>query len=213
MRLASVETSYPAAVPSQFPIRLVQTPSTAGAILKLFILLPTSIALLTPFVLVAIQLATNPGSRMIVSEHPQTGILLALALACWAGLLAWPVKRLASTVARLRTVSIFNNSVQVADSNAFGQENWRQPVQAFAGIAHNIRTSLSGVRHELVLVHPDRHKSVLLAMAPSFSQSDVDAMCRLLNTREVSSKLLYGIRLSPPTAVGIPQAVPLRSAA
>jgi hypothetical protein len=214
MRLDSIEASFPAALPTAFPIRLVQTPSRAGSILKLIILLPASIALLTPFVLVGAQLVSNPAARAILSEQPQTGALLILALSFWGVLLGWPLKRIAGTVARLRTVSIFNGSVQVADSDVFGDDKWRAPITAFAGVAHNVRSSLSGVRHELVLVHREREKSILLAMAPRFSQSDIDALCRLLNTGEVSSKALYGFAGARTKPVAeVPQNEVLRAAA
>ena len=213
MRLASIETSFPKTLPSSFPVRLVQSPSSTTAILKLFVLLPASIALLTPFILVGIQLATTADARAVLFSHPQSGILLALALACWAVLLGLPIKSLVGSIARLRTVSIFNSSVQVSDSDVFGETKWRDSVQAFAGVAHNVRTSLSGVRHELVLVHRDPRKTVLLAMAPSFAQSDVDAICRLLNTLEVSPKLLHGMKGEVAGVSSVPQADRLRQAA
>ncbi len=214
MRLDSIEASFPAALPTCFPIRLVQTPSRAGAVLKLIILLPASLALLTPFVLVGANLATNPAARAVIGEQPQTAVMLLIALAFWGVLLGWPVKRIAGAVARLRTISIFNGTVQVSDSDVFAEDKWREPVSAFAGVAHNVRSSLSGVRHELVLVHLDREKSVMLAMAPRFAQSDIDAMCRLLNVGEVPSKLLYGFSATSHSSVAqVPQADPMQAAA
>jgi hypothetical protein len=214
MRLDSIDQSFPALIPTSFPIRLAQTPSRLGSVLKLMILLPASIALLAPFVLVGAHLINNPATRAVLSEQPQTGVMLMIGLAFWVVLLGWPLHRLVGSVARLRTVSIFNGSVQVADSDVFGEDKWREPVAAFAGLAHNVRTTLSGVRHELVLVHGDREKSVMLAMAPRFAQSDIDALCRLLTVGEVSPKLLYGFKGDQSRAVApLSQVEPLRVAA
>ena len=65
------------------------------------------------------------------------------------------------------------------------------PLASFAGVAHHVRASLSGTRHELILVHPDREKSVLLSLAAKVAQAEVDRVAALLGHKEISPGVLY----------------------
>lgn len=195
MRLASVETVLPAGLPTQLPIRSLQTSSQSSSFLKLAIMLPSAIALLIPFLLVAERLANSEMFRATLNAKPGVAAQLAIGLIFWTLLFAWPLKRLAESFARMRSVRIDADRVVVTDSGLLRQCEWDAPLHNFTGIAHHIRTSLSGVRHELVLVHPRRERSVLLAIAPRLAQPDVDHMCALLLCPEVPSKELYNFRL------------------
>lgn len=211
MRLASVETVFPAQLPEQLPHRSLQNSSQPASLIKLAIMLPSAIALLVPFLLVAERLANSDAFRASLNARPGAAIQLAIGLAFWTLLFAWPLKRLAESLARMRTVRIESDRVFVSDSSLFRNQDWQAPLTDYRGVAHNIRTSLSGVRHELVLVHPDRERSVLLAIAPRFAQSEIDRVCNLLLCPEVPSKELYKFRFPaigwqrPQAVVAIPQ--------
>jgi hypothetical protein len=64
------------------------------------------------------------------------------------------------------------------------------------GLAHHIRASLSGARHEIVLVHPDRARSVLLAFDAQVREADLKAMAAQLGLPVVPASLIYGGRLA-----------------
>lgn len=194
MRLASVETIFPTGLPDQLPARSLQTTSQAASFLKLAVMLPSAIALLMPFLLVAERLANSENFRSTLNARPGVAAQLVIGLAFWTLLFAWPLTRLAQSFARMRTVLIDADNIFVTDSGLLRHHSWQAPVRDFTGIAHNIRTSLSGVRHELVLVHPDRELSVLLAIAPRITQPEIDTMCALLLCPEVPSKELYNFR-------------------
>lgn len=191
MRLASVETIFPAGQPDQLPIRNLQTTSQTASFLKLAVMLPSAIALLMPFLLVAERLANSESFRTALNARPGAAAQLVIGLAFWTLLFAWPLTRLAQSFARMRTVVIDAELVQVTDSGLMRLHIWQAPMADYTGVAHHIRTSLSGVRHELVLVHPCREMSVLLAIAPRFTQAETDYMCGLLQCPEVPSKALY----------------------
>jgi hypothetical protein len=207
MRLASVETVLPAGIPATLPFRTLQTTSQSSSVLKLILLLPAALALLFPFLLIAERLATSDTFRAALNARPGAVVQLTLGLAFWTLLFGWPMKRIAESFARMRTVKIDAGALEVSDTGLFKHHTWHEPVAAFSGIAHHIRTSLSGVRHELVLVHPDRDKSVLLAIAPRLTQPDVDQMCALLSCREVPSRELYKIRMPAMTWMRKPEPV------
>ncbi len=59
------------------------------------------------------------------------------------------------------------------------------------GVVHHVRASLSGTRHELILVHPQREKSVLLSLADKMPQSEVDRVAALLGQKVVPPSELY----------------------
>lgn len=195
MRLASVETVFPAGLPVELPARSLQTPSQSASILKLAIMLPSAIALLVPFLLMAQKLATNEAFRSALLARPGAAVQLALGLAFWSLLFAWPLKRLANSVASMRLLVIEPDRVVVTDSGLLSSRKWEAPIGDYSGLAHHVRTSLSGVRHELVLVHPDRAKSVLVAIGGRFSQAQIDATCALLLCPEIPSKELYKFHL------------------
>jgi hypothetical protein len=195
MRLASVETIFPAGLPDQLPARSLQTTSQTASFLKLAVMLPSAIALLMPFLLVAERLANSEIFRATLNGRPGVAAQLVIGLAFWTLLFAWPLKRLAQSFARMRTVTLDADTIFVTDGGLFSQHSWQAPISDFTGIAHNIRTSLSGVRHELVLVHPSRELSVLLAIAPRITQPEIDRICALLLCPEVPSKELYNFRL------------------
>ena len=202
MRLASVETVFPAGLPDQLPFRSLQTASQSGSFLKIAIMLPAAIVLLLPFLLVAERLAADEAFRATVMARPGVAMQMATGLAFWTLLFAWPLKRLAESFARMRTVRVDADRISVMDSGLFRHSLWEAPISEFSGLAHNIRSSLSSVRHELVLVHPDLDRCVLLAIAPRFTQAEIDLMCSLLVCREVQSHALYKIRLP---AIGWPK--------
>jgi hypothetical protein len=80
--------------------------------------------------------------------------------------------------------------------------SFETPLASYAGVAHHIRASLSGNRHELILVHPDPARTVLVAVAPRFGESDIQRLCLLLGHREVPAKALYAwqdARMPPAT--------------
>ena len=70
--------------------------------------------------------------------------------------------------------------VSVSDRAVLGSRLWQVPLEEFSGIAHWVRSSLSGVRHELHLVHADPGKSLLIHRADHISQATIDAAGALL---------------------------------
>lgn len=187
MRVAAVETSSPSGPFTTLPLLLEQRSSRASAILTLTVLLPVALALLFPFALLAKHLVQDAAVRNVVAEHPATALQLLIGLAFWGVLFAWPMKRLTDLLQWGRSIEISHDGITVAELGFLGVRTWVAPIESYAGITHNIRASLSGVRHELILAHPDPDRSVLLAVAPRFSQPEIDAATRLFSLAEISS--------------------------
>lgn len=110
--------------------------------------------------------------RSSIASHPVIAIQLALAILLWIGLIAWPVRRITRRLTRERHIDIASGTVTVTDTFFNKTATWRQPLAAYAGVAHVTRTSLASRRDELVLVHPDAAHSLILATADRISASD-----------------------------------------
>ncbi len=125
------------------------------------------------------------------APSPLIGLELGLGFLLLAGLVWWPLRLGVTRLARRRTVEICRDHVFVTDRGHFSEMRWSAPMSEFAGVAHHVRSSLSGVRHELVLVHPKRRRSLILRVSEKISEQDLDDMRCLLLTPKVASLELY----------------------
>jgi hypothetical protein len=97
-----------------------------------------------------------------------------------------------------RTVDIDERTVTVTEGSRFRTWTWSAPLSSYTGLAHHLRASLSGTRHELILVHPERDKCVLLSLADTMAQCEVDRVAALLGQKEIPSSELYRFKLPMP---------------
>lgn len=208
MRLAVVESILPASLPHALPIRLEQRPSGISIILKLLILLPVTLALATPFAMLGKALAADPAVRAAVMSRPAGMLQLGTALAFWVVLFAWPLKRLIEGLARSRVVEISDSDVTITDTTWLGMRAETVALSSYYGVIHHVRASLSGLRHELILAHPNLDNAVLVAIADRISQSEIDRLCALTGLPEVPSGIIYrlGLRRDLPATANPPLA-------
>ena len=54
------------------------------------------------------------------------------------------------------------------------------PLATYEGVAVHLRTSLSSVRREVVLMHPNPSRSVILATAEQFGEREILELCHIL---------------------------------
>jgi hypothetical protein len=86
------------------------------------------------------------------------GILMLSAL------LLVPARRMVAGIGRAGIVEIDGSMVQVTEKGFLSKRQFSEPLDAYRGIAHRVRTTVSGIRHELVLVHPDARRDVVVAL-------------------------------------------------
>jgi hypothetical protein len=173
------------------PFRATQDAATAPNLMYLLLLSVLAAAVVLPQIALAGYALSSPEFRVAILAQPVVSLQLAIALVFWIGLFAWPLHALYGRLTWRRTVEITDETVAVADLLAFGGSNWTAPLASYRGIAHHIRSSLSGNRHELVLVHPDPKRSVLLMVAEHLSDTDVTRMTHLLRLPQVAANELY----------------------
>ena len=178
---------------SALPMRSRQSSPWSSGLFHLALMTGLAGSVVLPQLTLAIQAMTVPDTRNLILSNPLFATELALAIGFWIALFAWPLKRLAVRLNWRRELEITPESVAVKDHKAFSQNVWKAPLNSYLGIAHHVRSSLSGTRHELILMHPQKHRSVLLMVSEHISAADIARFCQLLQLPEVSATDLYAL--------------------
>ncbi len=189
--------------PYALPLRSSQGAAKRSSNIVHFGLLSCLAALVVvPQLALAVHALALPDIRALILDRPLMAFELAAAMSFWIAMFAWPLRRLYYRLTWRRDVEITEQNVAVRDDRPFNGSVWSAPLASYKGVAHNVRTSLSTTRHELVLVHPDSERSVLLLIAEHISETDIARMSQLLGLPQVPAKELYRISASPATAGG-----------
>jgi hypothetical protein len=171
------------------PFSAQHAASRTGALLILLLLVPLLCVLIVPAGLILIY-ATEEVQRAF-AHHPLATAMLGSGLATWAALFLVPAKRIIQRFGNRRRVTIARERVTVVDDGLFRSSHWLAPLAEFRGIAHHVRATLSGVRHELILVHARRDRSVLLYSADTIAQSTIDRASALFCLPQLPARELY----------------------
>lgn len=169
------------------PLYLTQRFSRASAVARLTLLVPAFLLVLVPvsFLWLSADVLAQ------ATEHPLDALIAGAGVMLFVGLFGLPLSRAIKALVSRRTVRIEGGLVTVEDRGLLGLSTWTLPLASFNGVAHVIRTSLSGARHELVLVHPSRRRRVLLCTSDKLSETDLDQASRVLSLPLVPANDLY----------------------
>jgi hypothetical protein len=203
MRLSAIDRISPATPPDQLPIRLDLVGSRGSVAISLILLVSAAAFLLTPFILIGTLAAFQTDAFLKADISWSSGLQLGAAFLLALGLIAFAVRRVKMTWASAATVEIGHGVVAVVQRGLGATRRWSLPISEYLGIAHNVRTSLSGARHELVLVHRNPAFNVLIGLAPSMPQQHVDRMAILLGLLEIPAHSISEKRTpaaAPPVA-------------
>jgi hypothetical protein len=176
------------------PFLSQQSSSQSASIFKLALLSTLAAAVVLPQLGWAIEAVAHAQTRSLIMARPLLAFELGLAVCFWIALFGWPLRRLVGNLNRRRDVVITRECVAVKDAKSFSQRVWTSPLRDYQGIAHHIRTSLGTTRHELILVHPDHGRSVLLMVGEHISEADISRFTRLLGLPEIGAAELYRLR-------------------
>ena len=173
------------------PITLDQRASATSTVVVGTFIFFAACFLLAPFGLVAALAALDPNSFMAIAQNPSTAIQLGLALLVGIMFVALPLRRLLRRVFSPRCIVISDRTVSATNTRNPGAPQWSEPLAAYKGVAHHVRTTLSGAHHEIVLIHDEPSKSVVLQTADRIAQPQVDAVAILLNVALVPARIMY----------------------
>jgi hypothetical protein len=179
------------------PYSFVEKASRLAAVALLIISVPVLGIIVGPVSLMLAFAAEDV--RLAIADKPLAVSMLALGLIAWSGLFLLPLQRLIKRFCTTRHVQIAAERVCVEESSLFGVRAWSVPLAEFRGLAHVVRaTRTSGVRHELVLVHRDRQRTVRVHVADRISQATIDGAAHLLKLPQVPAQELF--RVAPPSS-------------
>lgn len=177
----------------QLPITLKQSNPKLQKLPGLMLMTALAALIVVPQIALAVYALTSSEIREALASQPMVTLELAIALAFWAGLVCWPLRNIFMALVCHRFVDIRDGEVNVVDETPFSENAWRMPLATYEGVALHLRSSLSGVRHEAVLVHPDRRRSVILKVAESIGEPEILALCGVLGLPRISANRLYNV--------------------
>lgn len=173
------------------PITLRQSNPKLSRLPGLLLMSTLAALIVVPQIVLAVYAFASPDVRTALLDHPMTGIELAIAFAFWVGLVCWPLRSIFMALICHRLVDIRDGQVEVIDETPFSASGWRLPLTTYEGIALHVRSSLSGLRHEAILVHPNRGRSIILMVAEHIGEPEIQELCRVLGVPQISASRLY----------------------
>jgi hypothetical protein len=143
-----------------------------------------------PLTLLGLNVIAAPAQARALNISPVTALQLLAALALWTALFVVPLARILSRLGRRRAVRIEDGVVHLAARGPLRVRHSTLALRAYDGVAHRVRTTMSGTRHEVVLMHANPAQSVLLAVENRISDADVERIARALGLPVVSGREL-----------------------
>lgn len=162
------------------PLRSRQSSPKTQTMFHLVVLALLAALCIAPQIWLALEALKSNSFRQSLVEHPGVAAELLIAFLFWTGLCAWPLMRIARRIARRRDIEITTGGVTVTETRTLGSERWHAPLNSYSGVAHRIRTTVSGARHELLLEHRLRSRSVILMVSEHIGERDVARMSQVL---------------------------------
>ena len=172
----------------RLPFSVDQKSSRTSTLIMLLLLVPAVVTILVPVGLLAAFATQALGAAV---EHPEAAVQVVLGLGVWTLLFVLPAKRLIQRFGTARHVRIDLGLVTVHEHGIFRASSWTAPLSEFSGVTHHVRSTLSGVRHELILVHSDRSKSVLLHAGDQIPYASIEGAAALFGLPHVPAGALY----------------------
>src|SRR5262245_49475061 len=194
MRSAAVSRVATSVAPSLSSVEFRLFTTRLQAWLLIGFSLAAMAVLMLPIVLIAVDGLTNPHVINTVAEHPGSTALLAAGLFIGFGLLLFPLRSGLVRLGGQTTIRVADGMVAVERRGVLRRRSWSAPLAQFCGVTHHIRATLSGPRHEIILVHPDPAKDLLLHVASRHPQDGADHYAEFLGLAELQPRALYSRR-------------------
>jgi hypothetical protein len=194
MRIAAIDRIDVSTTTQGIPVEFQQHPAKLKAVALVALSTAAVATMLAPPTLIAIDLTTNPQAMTALAERPLSTVLLAVGVLVCLALLYFPLRAGVSRLGTRSSVRLEHGMITVDEFGLTGHRQWSLPFNQFCGVSHHIRATLSGPRHEIILVHPDRARDVLLQLGNRAPEPGADHFAKLLGLPEVHAKELYGRR-------------------
>lgn len=172
---------------THLPFKLEQRSSRTSALLRLLLILPALVGVLVPLGIVA---ANAADVAQVAQARPLAAVQLSLAAILWMALFGLPAFGLVRRFGSLRTVHVDEAFVAISETGPCLRRGSTRPLSDFVGICHVIRTSLSGTRHELLLVDARRRDHVVFHAADTIAAETIMSASANLGLPEIHAREL-----------------------
>lgn len=189
MRPAAVHYMLPAVPPYAEPLVFFeQKPARKFIATVLLVLLLVFFLLYSPFYMIITAAFADQGLlRDTLTERPRALVQIFAAFSVFLIFIGGPIYFLFDALTRSRRVQIAQGIVTVND-RAFGfTKTWQAAISEYEGVKQSMRALISGIRHELILVHPVSERSILLLMSHNPKDIDGAKIAGELGTSFISS--------------------------
>ncbi len=190
MLVSDIDSIQPDRIVPGAPLALVQRPSRAAITGLAAGTLAATAVLLAPFWLIAARVIAEPATLSLAGEQPLVALQLMLGLIASLAVAGFAMRRLVRLIGRHREVYIEAGTVSVTDVRFGRTRRWQQPLAAFCGFARVMRSTGSGTRHMIVLVHPDADRHVVLTNSARPDGGTLKLLMAHFDLPEVSDRLL-----------------------
>jgi hypothetical protein len=127
----------------------------------------------------------------VLAERPLAALQTIAGLSLCAVLLLMPALRGLARLWVRQDVHVSPEGVEILRHTPLGIARQCVPLNHYQGIAHHIRASLSGLTHEIILVHPNSAFSVTLLSAEHVTQAMLDEYKSLFSLPEIPARAIY----------------------
>jgi hypothetical protein len=194
----------------RLPLTIEQKSSRISALIMLMLLVPALLVVLVPTGLLVAYASSSLG---VAADHPGAAAQVLVGIGLWtvlfvlealAPLFVLPAKRIVQRFGTVRRIQVDTGAVSIGERGLFGSRRWSAPLSEYIGITRHLRSTLSGLRHELILVHREPPKSVLLHSGDLASPPTIEQATRLLGLPEIQARELYRRRTSGRAPAAVP---------
>ena len=170
----------------QMPILELTTERYArGTVASFAALVTVAAAVLIPFYLLASAAVADPLVRQLAASQPVAVMQIVAALAFWGLLFGLPLAHLLNRMTVERTISLSPARVAITERRFGRSSTCATPLAEFLGVSDRLRTTLSGLHPELVLVHSDRARSVRLLATHDVPAAEITRICDMLKLPQI----------------------------
>lgn len=201
LRHANYDSVSPRPSFDVLPAQFVERSSQPALIFKALLLGTMALLVAVPVAMIAMGVATAPAERMPSTLSPFAALQLAMALIALAGLILLPLSAILARIGRRRSVHITRDAVHLQAHGLLSQRRQMLAITDYRGVTYRVRTTLSGTRHEILLVHPQPENSVLLAAADHAGDVSVARAAAALGVLEVPARDVQSLFWAIPVIV------------
>jgi hypothetical protein len=168
------------------PIRIERSRTRWTTALGAVTALSMGLSLFGGMILVASQALSEPEALNLALARPMATLQIVAGVLLLATLVLIPVRRIFARLGRTGLIEIDGRIVRVRETGLLAGRSFAEPLAAYEGAAHRIRTTLSGIQHEVILIHPDARRDVVIALDAVHPSMTAAAMMERLDLPEIA---------------------------